>query len=98
MRPLFALFHRAIREHARSGALVGARAGLALTLLVCLLYARASSLSVGSSGLMYFEAIIWVNAIYITIAGCSFFASVITEEKEQGTLGLLRMTDISPLA
>ena len=36
--------------------------------------------------------------VFILLAGCGYFASAITEEKEEMTLGLLRMTNLNPLS
>jgi hypothetical protein len=36
--------------------------------------------------------------LFVTLLGLGSFASAIAEEKEEGTLGLIRMADISPLA
>jgi ABC-type transport system involved in cytochrome c biogenesis permease component len=41
---------------------------------------------------------LFVVLIFVTLAGVSYFATAITEEKEEGTLGLLRMTDLNPIA
>jgi hypothetical protein len=41
---------------------------------------------------------VWVNLVFITLAGLSYFASAITEEKEEMMLGLLRMTNLNPVA
>lgn len=63
-----------------------------------LLVAQEGSARVGAPGLGLFNWIIWLNFLAISLAGASFFSSVITEEKEEQTLGLLRMTGIGPLA
>jgi hypothetical protein len=36
--------------------------------------------------------------VFIILAGCGWFASAITEEKEDMTLGMLRMTNLNPLS
>ena len=46
----------------------------------------------------FFASIAYLNCVLITLAGVSFFATAITEEKEQRALGLLRMADINPVA
>ena len=50
-----------------------------------------------SPGMRFFEEICYVNFALLNLAGMSFFSTVITEEKEEMTLGLLRMAGISPL-
>src|SRR5262249_47455071 len=39
----------------------------------------------------------WLNMVLISLAGISFFATAITEEKEEDTLGLLKMAGIDPV-
>lgn len=98
MTGLLSLFKRSLREHSRSPALIAARVGLALALIGCLVLFGSWEWMVGAAGLSFFTAVIWVNAVFITAGGCTYFASAISEEKEDGTLMLLRMTRISPLA
>ncbi len=52
----------------------------------------------GAPGLALFTTIANIDLVFITLAAIGFFATCITEEKEEGTLGLLRMTDLSPIA
>jgi len=56
-----------------------------------------SRFATGAPGLDLFQQITWVNIVFILVAGISYFGTAISEEKEQGTLGLLKMTGISPL-
>jgi len=39
----------------------------------------------------------YLNFCFITLGGVGYFATAITEEKEELTLGLLKMADIGPL-
>jgi hypothetical protein len=98
MSGVLAFLKRTLREHSRSGALVLARTGMAITLLVCLVVFGSELRMIGAAGLQFFNAVIVVNALFITAGGCTYFSSAIAEEKEDGTLPLLRMTRISPLA
>jgi hypothetical protein len=96
--PLLALFIRALRQDMRSGATYWARAGLGgFLLLVLLLFALTSSW-LGAPGRVFFISIITLQMISITFIGLSYFASAIAEEKEEQTLGLLRMTGLDPLS
>ena len=52
----------------------------------------------GAPGLAVFQSVTMLNLLFIGLIGLSYFASAITEEKEDGTLGLLRMTNMSPLS
>src|SRR5262245_55310378 len=98
MLAIFALFRRALREYSRSTPLIIARTGLAVTLVFSLVLHAMSWRMVGAAGLEFFRTVILVNALFITAGGCTYFASAIAEEKDDGTLPLLRMTQLSPLA
>lgn len=50
-----------------------------------------------SVGLSMFTTVMWTNYFFITAAAIGYFSTLITEEKEEETLGLLRMAGISPL-
>jgi|GEM_PF-1250431 hypothetical protein len=55
-------------------------------------------ISIGTSpGLSFFSYITYTNFAFITLGGMSFFTSAITEEKEEQTLGLLKMAGVNPL-
>lgn len=51
----------------------------------------------GAPGLRFFETWMGLNACLVAVAGVGYFISVITEEKEEGTLGLMQMAGISSL-
>jgi len=89
------LLTRALKADARMGRAHAFRVGCTAILFVFLIVAHASSGGVGSPGLRFFELISWLNLALITLAGCSFFATAITEEKEEGTLGLLQLAGVS---
>lgn len=60
--------------------------------------AHISSLAVGAPGLGFFSSITYTTLVFATLAGATFFATAITEEKEEQTLGLLTLANIRPLA
>jgi ABC-type transport system involved in multi-copper enzyme maturation permease subunit len=98
--PALALFERALRLETRSLLICGTRIGLLVVILLILLPVQSMA-RVGvysAPGLYFLESMAWTNLIFITLAGLSYFASAITEEKEEMTLGLLRMTDLNPIA
>ena len=99
-RPALALFERALRLETRSALMCWSRAGLlGISLLVLFpIQAMARAGWYGAPGLRFLGQMVWVNLIFITLAGLSYFASAITEEKEEMTLGLLRMTELNPIA
>src|SRR5439155_21710329 len=62
------------------------------------LFTQESMRWLGAPGLRFFQAVVQINFFFITLAGVGYFASAITEEKEEMTLGLLRMTSLNPLS
>ena len=46
----------------------------------------------------FFLCVMWVNAIFVTLAGVTLFSTCITEEKEEQTLPLLLMANVGGLA
>lgn len=95
---LLALFTRALREDVRSKSMYWARAGLVGIVLLNLATTQIAMGWGGAPGLVFFKSIIKINFMFILLAGLSYFASAITEEKEDMTLGLLRMTNLNPLS
>ena len=93
-----ALFDRALKTEASGlrGHLL--RLGFAGFIEIALLIAAATSLSLGAPGLAFFENICWLNVLFISLAAVSLFATAVTEEKEEGTLGLLRMANVGRAA
>ena len=98
MKALLALFIRSVRDDVRSKSTYWLRAGFVALVLLFMQGQFTVTQWVGAPGLHVFSRILWMNVFFVSIAGLSYFASVITEEKEEGTLSLLRMTDLNPLA
>ena len=97
-RGTLALLTRELRVQARAGrtyVLRGVLAGLILTVLTFTYIGSARS---GAPGLALFGWVIFTNLAMVTLAAASYFATVITEEREQQTLGLLRMTDLNGIS
>jgi ABC-type transport system involved in multi-copper enzyme maturation permease subunit len=94
-----AMLHRAIRLDARLWRTHLFRLGFALLIYAGLLYAQISTAVtlVGAPGLKLFQTMCWLNVVLISLAGISFFATAITEEKEEDTIGLLKLAGINPL-
>lgn len=93
-----ALFFRALRVDARQLPSHVMRLALIAFVLLMLLWAQAISMSTGAPGLWYFSLISYINLAFATLAGPLLFATCITEEKEEQTIGLLRMANIGPLS
>jgi ABC-type transport system involved in cytochrome c biogenesis permease component len=98
VRGIWALLERSLRVDARQIPL-----HLQRLLVMGLIYVFALTMTenlamFGAPGLRFFSAIAYANAVLIVIFGVQQFASVITEEKEQGSLGLMMLTGLSPVA
>lgn len=63
-----------------------------------LVWAHSERLRLGAPGLYVFTGMAYLNFVFITLAAVSFFATAITEEKEEETLGLLKMAGVGPVA
>ncbi len=96
--PLLALFNRSLRQDVRAKSTYWARAGLVGLMLVMMFTTHLSLGWSGAPGLAFFASATSANFFFIGLAGLSYFASAITEEKEEMTLGLLRMTNLNPLS
>jgi len=94
-----AMLHRALRLDARLLRTHLFRLAFAATVYISLFvtWAGSSGSLTGAPGLKLFETMVILNVILITLAGISFFATAITEEKEEETLGLLMLAGIDPL-
>ncbi len=96
--PVLALFVRALRMEARAAPTYLVRAIAIAFLLFGLLIAAKTARFTGAPGIMFFGQFIAFNLIGISLLGCSSFATVITEERSERTLGLLRMTSLNSAA
>ncbi|OGV75040.1 MAG: hypothetical protein A3K19_14750 [Lentisphaerae bacterium RIFOXYB12_FULL_65_16] len=96
--PVLALFTRELRHDARAGRTYLLRLALLGMVFLQILSAKGLALILGAPGLRFFTQVTALNFVLITFVGVSYFATAITEEKEERTLGLLRMTALSPLA
>lgn len=95
---IYALFTRALRLESRSLWTYGARLCLIGVIFFFLIIYHFDSARMGAPGLQFFKSVMMINLVFLTLAGTSYFATAISEEKDEMTLGLLRMTRLSPLA
>ncbi|QDT37336.1 ABC transporter permease subunit [Stratiformator vulcanicus] len=98
MSGLLALFTRSLKVDANGWKGHTFRLAFAAMIAFALLRMIARIATVGAPGLDFFTGIAYLNVFFISLAGVSFFATAITEEKEEGTLGLLRMAGIGSSA
>jgi hypothetical protein len=97
LRPIFALFLRALRDETRSKLPPILRAfAVGFVLLLVAMNERAFERSAPGQSLLMMLAM--VNLAAATVLGLGTFSSAITEEKEDETMGLLLMTRLNPLA
>ncbi len=96
--PVAVFFSRSLREGTRQTRTYVVRALLLLATFATLASAQASSSMRSAPGLTLFIGITGVNLVLICLAAPGYFASVITEEKEAGTLGLLKMAGLNPVS
>lgn len=94
---IWALMERSLRMDARDRLTHVLR----LAALLCgygAMWAAAESANwFGAPGLRFFLMLVTLNGLLIAAGGIGYFASTITEEKEEGTLGLMLMTGLNPL-
>lgn len=98
MHGTLALLTRALRYDMRNARTHLLRAAFMLPVILFVYIAASVGNSIGAPGLYFFRPLTYLNFVLISLAGISLFSSAITEEKEEMTLGLLRMAGISPLA
>lgn len=87
-----------MREDVHDKLTYQARGGVSVFVLFALFSVSFANSWGGAPGRTFFTSITVLQAIAITLAGVTYFASAIAEEKEEQTLGLLRMTGLNPLA
>jgi hypothetical protein len=96
--PLFALFIRALREEARLRFTYLSRATLVFLILIFLIGTQKQLGWMNGPGLRFFATVCYIDLCFVLLAGVGYFAAAISEEKEEMTLGLLRMTNLNPLS
>lgn len=92
-----ALFFRALRVDVRLLHSHVMRLALLVFVLIVLFWAQAVSFAMGAPGLIFFTLITVINLVFASLAAPLLFATCITEEKEDQTLGLLRMANVRPI-
>ena len=97
LRGIFALFFRSLRSDSRSVLVHLTWLFLLIVIYISLWNAQEQSAFYGAPGLNFFRSVIYLDAIFLTLLGISYFSSAISEEKEEDTLGMMTMAGISPL-
>jgi len=91
----FALVERSLRVDTRLLSTHLLRLVFAGVILLFLAQVQIDLERYSTPGRDVFQSICWINFFLLNMAGVSFFATAITEEREEMTLGLLRMAGIS---
>lgn len=97
-RPLLALFERSLREQSRSKFTFLCRTTIGFVILLFVAENHRELVNRPAPGLQVLMILSWVNFFAIVVFGLGTFASSITEEKEDDTLGLMLMTQLNPLS
>lgn len=93
----FALVERSLRVDSRSLRTHIVRLLFAIGLFAVLVFIQTENRRMSNPGGVFFGGICIVNVLLLNLAGMSFFSTIITEEKEEMTLGLLKMAGISSI-
>jgi len=67
------------------------RGGLVLGMLVSLLLAASLASTLGAPGLTFFRYLVHLDVAFLALVAVGWFSPILTEEKEAGTLSLLRL-------
>lgn len=94
---IWALLERSLRIDARQRSHHLFRLFAVLAVYAAVAISESTGRTFGAPGLRYFTQLAYLNIAFIALAGIGYFSSVITEEKEEDTLGLMLMAGISPL-
>jgi ABC-type transport system involved in cytochrome c biogenesis permease component len=94
---IWQLTKQSLTADVRRGGSHAIRFGLAVVLYFAVCYACFLSWS-NASGLPLFQAQLMITALFLSATAIFGFSQKIAEEKEEETLGLMRLADISPLS
>ena len=94
MNKFFALVRRSLQTDARQARGHLARLALGVIVLFTLYMTQIESAFRSAPGLELFRFVSVYNFLFVTTLGTAFFATAITEEKEERTLSLLKMADV----
>ena len=97
-RATLALMMRSLRQDSRTIKPALARFALLSFTLMSLWLSQAIGGVFGAPGLYFFMQISSLNFLAVCLAATGYFSACITEEKEERTLGLLKMAGVSPVA
>ena len=93
-----ALVRRSLRVDSRDVRPHLFRCALGAVILFTLTTIQLERFTRTAPGLDLFKWVMYDNYWFITIAGATFFATIVTEEREERTLSLLKLAGVSPPA
>ncbi|MCA9088905.1 MAG: ABC transporter permease [Planctomycetaceae bacterium] len=93
-----ALLQRSLRADAKKRGPHAIRIASVLLILIMLVAAHIEGSPFSAPGLVFFRNMSLLGVVLITLAGLGHFVTAITEEREEGTLGLLLLADLSPFS
>lgn len=94
---VLALLSRSLRVDVRSRGMHLGRLGLLVMIYFSIIQINLQSLWMSAPGLGLFKSILFLNLLFLTLVGIGSFASAITEEKEEDSLGLLQMAGVNSI-
>ena len=94
---ILALLFRSLRLDVRSRGAHLARMALCIAIYLSMLQYQVMAAWAGAPGLDFFRSILFLNSTFLTLFGIGVFSSPISEEKEEDSLGLLRMAGVDSL-
>jgi hypothetical protein len=96
--PLLALFLQSLSQDCYGRAIYWTRTCMCgLIILFFFIFVRQMAW-IGAPGLICFGTIVSLQMAAVSLIGLTYFGSAIAEEREEQTLGLLRMTNLDPLS
>jgi ABC-type transport system involved in multi-copper enzyme maturation permease subunit len=98
MKPVLALLIRALRQLKNSSSSLVCRLLVGLILLFCLWGTQEAAGWSGAPGKAYFTSLVTINYLLVTVGAVVIGADAIAGEKQEGSLGLLRLADLSPVS
>ena len=87
---------RALRTDNRSPVQYALRGALVGMFILALISALGTSAFLGAPGLNLFTYVVYLNFAFLTMLAVSVFSTVITEEKQAGSLDLLKLAGFRP--
>ncbi len=96
--PTLALLTRGLRVDSRAIWPYVLRSLLLVGITMSLLLAASRMVYVSAAGLYFLTSVVYFTFVFVSLTAGTSFATLLTSEKEENTLGLLKMAGLGPLA